>query len=34
MEISLGYRIGFIIFVIIMLMLDLGVFHKKTQSSK
>lgn len=29
MEISIGYWIGFIVFVIIMLMLDLGVFHKK-----
>ncbi|MDR0349348.1 MAG: TerC family protein [Tannerella sp.] len=29
MEINIGYWIGFILFVIIMLALDLGVFHKK-----
>lgn len=34
MEISIGYWIGFIVFVIIMLMLDLGVFHKKDTEVK
>lgn len=34
MEISIGYWVGFIIFVIIMLMLDLGVFHKKDTEVK
>ncbi|MDR0393585.1 MAG: TerC family protein [Tannerella sp.] len=29
MEVNIGYWIGFIVFIIIMLMLDLGVFHKK-----
>ncbi len=29
MEEGIGYWIGFIVFVIIMLLLDLGVFHKK-----
>ena len=34
MEIGLGYWAGFIFFVIIMLMLDLGVFHKKDTEVK
>ena len=34
MEISLVYWIGFIAFVIVMLMLDLGVFHKKDTEVK
>ena len=34
MEISIGYWIGFIVFVVIMLMLDLGVFHKKNTEVK
>ncbi|MDL2262707.1 TerC family protein [Bacteroidales bacterium OttesenSCG-928-I21] len=29
MEIGIGYWIGFLVFVVIMLLLDLGVFHKK-----
>lgn len=34
MEISIGYWIGFLVFVVIMLMLDLGVFHKKDTEVK
>jgi tellurite resistance protein TerC len=34
MEISIGYWISFLVFVIIMLMLDLGVFHKKDTEVK
>lgn len=34
MEISIGHWIGFIVFVMIMLMLDLGVFHKKDTEVK
>lgn len=34
MEIGIGYWIGFLVFVIIMLMLDLGVFHKKDTEVK
>ena len=34
MEISIGYWIGFLVFVFIMLMLDLGVFHKKDTEVK
>ncbi|MDR2775287.1 MAG: TerC family protein [Tannerella sp.] len=34
MEINITYWIGFIVFVIVMLMLDLGVFHKKNTEVK
>ena len=34
MEIGIGYWIGFLVFVVIMLMLDLGVFHKKDTEVK
>ena len=34
MEISIGYWIGFLVFVVIMLLLDLGVFHKKDTEVK
>ena len=34
MEINIWYWIGFLIFVVIMLMLDLGVFHKKDTEVK
>ncbi len=34
MEEGIGYWIGFIIFVFIMLMLDLGVFHKKNSAMR
>jgi len=34
MEISISYWIGFLVFVTIMLMLDLGVFHKKDTEVK
>ena len=34
MEIGIGYWIGFLVFVLIMLMLDLGVFHKKDSEVK
>ena len=34
MEISIVYWIGFLVFVVIMLMLDLGIFHKKDTEVK